>query len=792
MTSSLSKINSNSNSISASNSNSELVMDFNQSKLTKTEWESMEKKVDHKELTILKMIHDGLTNPEQDFRLYFTASQIFKLEHPDKDYHIYMVVFKDLLKKHDMETTDIPKPKKPLNSADTIRLKSMVKKVDESVEMVLIDMVLKFKKSKKSKELYYYNIDYLTRLYPINQWIKKWLTQFLEKNEKEMSVKTFLENTNKYIENNDIFKFKPLELYDHQKQVYSIMSGPGNKLVFYRAPTSSGKTLTPLGISQKYKVLFICASRHIGVSLAKSAVNASVKVGFAFGCSTSDDVRLHYSSVRTFTEKYGKKRPVHSDGRNVELMICDIQSYEVAMLYMLSFFETSNVVLFWDEPTITMDYEEHDLHAAITKLWTVNKIPNIVLSSATLPNQSDLKELCDKYTMKYEGEVFYVESIDETTHITLLDTAGQIVMPHKVFSEEFDGILQFIDKHGLSHMKFLSLTECSEFILFFAKKYPNLKQMIKQEYSKITEVNSQNLRMLYYKVIRTLPSWVEDIQDYLKVHVVPPLNVTNLLVTESSHTLTHGPTIYLCEDTRHWIDFFVKNSGIHESTLTELEKKLESNQVILEKIFRIRKDIEDKTAKDEGNENKMKEQRFDSATKALIQEADTLEKMLKPVQLHPSYIPNSREHFDKWTKDLNFSTSGAFSSHLDESYVKKIMNLEVDISYKILILMGVGVFNPQASDYNDLMKELSEQKKLGVILASSDFIYGTNYQFCHAYIAEDLCKMTQEKIIQAIGRVGRKEQNKTFTFRFRDDKLIRSLFVQENTMECRQMNTLFI
>jgi hypothetical protein len=104
----------------------------------------------------------------------------------------------------------------------------------------------------------------------------------------------------------------------------------------------------------------------------------------------------------------------------------------------------------------------------------------------------------------------------------------------------------------------------------------------------------------------------------------------------------------------------------------------------------------------------------------------------------------------------------------------------------------VGVFNPQASDYNDIMKELSEQKKLGVILASSDFIYGTNYQFCHAYIAEDLCKMTQEKIIQAIGRVGRKEQNKTFTFRFRDDKLIRSLFIQENTLECRQMNSLFI
>lgn len=774
------------------NSNSNSSMDFNQSKLTKMEWESMEKKVDHKELTILKMIRDGLTNPAQDCRLYFTVSQMFKLEHPDKDYHIYMVVLKDILKKHDMETKDISKPKKPLNTADTIRLKSMVKKVDESVEMVLIELLIKFKKSKKSKELYFYNISYLSNMYPINKWLKSWIVQFLKENEKDMNVQTFLENTNKYIENNDIFKFKPLELYDHQKQVYSIMNQPGNKMVFYRAPTSSGKTLTPLGISQKYKVIFICASRHIGVSLAKSAVNANVKVGFAFGCTTSDDVRLHYSSVRTFTEKYGKKRPVHSDGRNVDLMVCDIQSYEVAMLYMLSFFETNNVVLFWDEPTITMDYEEHALHASILKLWSVNKIPNIVLSSATLPNESDLKEMCDKYTSKYEGNVFYVESIDETTHITLLDTSGQVVMPHKVFAEDYEGILHFIDKHGLSHMKFLSLTECSEFILFFAKKYPLVKQMMNQAYSMISEINSQNLRMLYYKVIQVLPLWIEDIQHYIQSHIVPSLNVTNLLVTESSHTLTHGPTIYLCENTQHWIDFFVKNSGIHESTLTELEKKLESNQVILEKMYRIRKDIEDKTAKDEGNENKMKEQRFDTATKTLIQEADTLEKMLKPVQLHPSYIPNSREHFDKWTTDLNFATSGAFSSHLDESYVKKIMNLEVDISYKILILMGVGVFNPQASDYNDLMKELSEQKKLGVILASSDFIYGTNYQFCHAYIAEDLCKMTQEKIIQAIGRVGRKEQNKTFTFRFRDDKLIRSLFVQENTLECSQMNTLFI
>ena len=40
------------------------------------------------------------------------------------------------------------------------------------------------------------------------------------------------------------------------------------------------------------------------------------------------------------------------------------------------------------------------------------------------------------------------------------------------------------------------------------------------------------------------------------------------------------------------------------------------------------------------------------------------------------------------------------------------------------------------------------QQKLYLIIASDDFIYGTNYQFCHSYIARDLGDMSQEKAIQ--------------------------------------------
>ena len=769
-------------------------MEFTQTKLTRYEWESMEQAVDAKELEILKMIYNGFHNTEIDCRLFSTINQILKLDHPDKDYHIYVSFFKKsvdaLVKKYNYKQVQVISPKKPLNSADKIRLNSSHKNVDESIESLILTLITKFGKTSRSRELYYYNVQYLSSIYTLNSIIQSFVIDFLSMFESTMNINTFITNTHKYIENNDIFRFKPLGLYAHQKDIYNMMNEEGPKLICYRAPTSSGKTLTPIGISKKFRVIFMCASRHIGLSLAKSAVNVGVKVGFAFGCTTSDDVRLHYSSIRTFTEKFGKKRPVHSDGRNVELMICDIKSYEVAMLYMESFFENSQIVLFWDEPTISMDYDSHPLHEDISHIWKINKVSTIILSSATLPNESELVPLFEKYKAQHSGSIHYLESLDETTNITLLDSNGSIVMPHTVFTDS-DGMNTFIKDYGKSHMKFLSLDECSTFIMFFAEKFDFIMKELHREFPNLKSITSQSLRMFYYKVNDLLPDWFNNVSTFTKTRT-KKLNVGNLVVTESSHTLTHGPTIYLCENPDTWIEYFVSNSGILQSTMVDIEKKIQFNNDVAEKMSKVRKLIEDKTAKDEENENKMKDQRFDAATKTLISELDTLERSIKKVQFNHVYIPNTREHFSKWTSDLDYDKVCPFISDVDDSYVKKIMKLEVDMNYKILILLGVGIFNPNSGDYNDIMKELSEQKKLGVIIAGSDYIYGTNYQFSHAYIAEDLLKMTREKIIQAIGRVGRKEQNKTFTFRFRENELIPKLFMKGNLLESYNMNKLFM
>ena len=112
---------------------------------------------------------------------------------------------------------------------------------------------------------------------------------------------------------------------------------------------------------------------------------------------------------------------------------------------------------------------------------------------------------------------------------------------------------------------------------------------------------------------------------------------------------------------------------------------------------------------------------------------------------------------------------------------------------KILLLLGIGMFtNSPHPGYMEVMKRMAYEQKLYLILASSDYIYGTNYAFCHGFIGKDLTNMTQQKIIQAMGRVGRNKIQQEYTVRFREDEIMMKLFLpQEENLEATNMNKLF-
>lgn len=781
-------------------------MEFQQQKLRRIEWESIEKQVDEKEKNIIKLIKHGMDDVQNKFYNYNVINCIVHLEHESKDYYIYIVLLKEMvdtiIKTYGFSQIVLVVPKKKLNGADQIRLENQKKKLTENIEYTMLNILQQFFKElaslKKKKEFYFYNICYLYNTYKhiLNSYFALFIKQFIDKYNNSMNILWFIENTETFIESNSIFDYKPIELFEHQKTIFDVLKNVeknDSTLIYYRAPTSSGKTFTPLGICKKFKVIFMCASRHISVGLGKNAVNAGIRTAFAFGCETIADVRLHFSSVNSYIKDKHPKKPDHSDGIKVDLMICDIQSYEIAMLYMTSFFDNDSIVLFFDEPTITMDYESHDLHDNISNIWKVNTLKHIILSSATLPNEVDMTQMIEKFKSSYSNaKVHYIETMDEYTNIKLLDLEGKVIMPHNIFKTHSE-IIEFIALYGKTHFKFLSVTECAIFILYICKNVFNNEPMIIEHFKQIDTLTSYSIRQYYYIILQKIKpmDYTFIIESYNNYRSMKLYDVGIDIMTKHSYTLTYGPTIFLCKDIEKWVDYYVQNSGIHHSLHDELEKTIDYNNSLNTVILKKRKLVEDKTVKDEGHENKLKDQRFDPETKQLIKDIELIERSLKRVQLNNVYIPNTREHFAHWTSK-KYDTSNSFTSVVDESYVRKIMKLSVDTKYKILLLIGVGVFNPHESmnEYNDIMKELADTKQLIIIIASEDYIYGTNYQFCHAYLSEEL-NVKQEKIIQAIGRVGRKEKNKTFTFRFKNSESINTLFIKNSNLETINMNNLF-
>jgi hypothetical protein len=198
------------------------------------------------------------------------------------------------------------------------------------------------------------------------------------------------------------------------------------------------------------------------------------------------------------------------------------------------------------------------------------------------------------------------------------------------------------------------------------------------------------------------------------------------------------------------------------------------------------KDIRKINRVDNGGDNSNK-----SVLKGLTDEMNAIKSMIKNATLNETFVPNKSHHLEKWADGLD--TKGAFTSDIDEYTVNDIMALEgIDDSWKILLLLGIGVFiNHPNIRYTEIMKKLADDQKLYLIIASSDYIYGTNYQFCHGYLSKDL-DLTQEKIIQGMGRIGRNNIQQTYTVRFRDDSQIAKLFTSETEKpEIINMNKLF-
>ena len=811
-------------------------MDLIQRKLTKSEWEGIEVPVSADEQEILKLIKHGYSDINIRYNKNPSLIGYMKIDVTDiMETYLFQEYFestiKSLIKKHDIVNKfKFPTLKKKAQpkKGDLIRIRninssSTFPHVGRGMifEFLLLEVVTKLLVSDKDKQVfYYYTLKNLNRLQIVsyNSHVKSFIDQVLSHFDNIIDLKTIVSRSQEMIEKNEyLLKYSDITLYEHQKRLFSTFkiddgeikpsTSPekkwSGKLVLYIAPTATGKTLSPIGLAEQYRVIFVCAARHVGLALAKSAITAGRKIALAFNCKDAEDVRLHFSAAKEAIRdrRSGAIRKVDNTiGDNVEIMICDIKSYLPAMFYMKAFNDENDIITYWDEPTITLDYQNHPFHEIIQKNWKHNQIPNIVLSSATLPKEQEIMGVIGDYRGKFGGEIVSIISHDCKKTIPLLTKSNQISLPHYEFSN-YTKIMKSV-QHCEDYptiMRYMDLGAVVDFIMYVDKKgLVSARYKIENYFNDIDEISMVSLKQYYLVLLKNL-----DMEDYTTIfehfekpkYRKPAHNSSIHMVTSDAHTLTDGPTIYLAEDVEKIAKFCIQEARIPDQVMKDIMEDIEYNNNLNTEITKLEHDYEDATAKDEGKDNKMAntETRLSPEVRRLKEKIDGLRTMIKSTSLHDIFVPNRKEHLKKY-KPSDIKSNNPFTCDISDETVVKLMQLnDIDDHWKVLLLMGIGVFkNHDSITYTEIMKELAEKQKLYLIIASSDYIYGTNYQFCHGYVGKDLSDMTQEKSIQAMGRVGRNKIQQEYSVRFRDNDLIKKLFLPSNNKpEVANMNRLF-
>lgn len=785
-------------------------MNLNQNKLSKYEWDCLEIPCSPEEKLIFNMIIDGFDNVNLIYNNSNTIQNFLKLNNKNLDEHIFNLMIEsklnELYKNYKIKYIKKSKLETKINKSDLFRLENIIKNLDDKkkylVEFIILDLLEILLKNKNElnlefiKAFYSIKIILNNKLENFNKIFNDELSKILDYFDDDIDKKLLIKNINKIIIDNEIInKFKDRMLFNHQKQLFEIIKNPQSKLIFYTAPTGTGKTLSPLGISQKYKIIFMCAVRHVGLALAKAAISCEKCVAFAFGCNNLEDIRLHYFSAKEYVKNRktgGIFKVDNSCGEKVEIMICDIKSYLLAMRYMLVFNKKEDIVLYWDEPTITLDYKEHSFHQIIQNNWDFNEIGNIVLSSATLPSKEELYKTIIDYKSRFDGDFLEIKSFDYQKSVSIISRDGYVVVPHLI-CETFEKLQDCI-KHinnNYTILKYLDIEECSKFILYLdKKKIYNDDFLIDSYFENINNLNIENIKLYYLELLKLIKKeqW-QEIYNYFDKKRKKRFESTIYLSTSDSYTLTNGPTLYLSDEIEKIGIFLLQTANIPNNLLEKIDKIIENNNIINEKINQLEKNYQDIVNKNEKRDiDKLSN---NSELKPLMQKINNLKNGIESINLDDIYIPNTKDHLFKNGKK---NILNAFCSDISENIVEKIMLLEnIENHWKILLLMGIGVFSNNLDQiYLEIMKELAKNKKLYIIIASTDFIYGTNYQFDHCIIGKDLQNLTQEKLIQSMGRVGRNSIKDNYTIRLRDDSFINKIFFNEDEkIEVINMQKLF-
>ena len=674
-----------------------------QSKLTKQEWINIEIKPNIQELNVLNIIK----NYDSNIKHYngISISNYLKiLTNESWDIYLFNLFIKEHLQKINKKlnitlciSTD--NTGQPIKNKDIIKINNLSKKIKSHKENIYEFMILSLLKqlSKHTSNIkLMYTLNYLVNLnYTINTILLDYCTRLIQTF--DYDIKSLLINYSSCIKNNIYLdRWKCIQLYPHQQTLFDTFKTYTPKLVFYNISTGCGKTLSPIGLVKTHKIIFVCAAKHVGLSLAKAAISQDIKIALAFQCETKNDIRIHYNAASEFLtdNKSGTIKKVNNlKGENIDILICDISSYLISMNYMKEFNDIHKMILFWDEPTISLDYKDHEFHSIIHNNWSQNIIPNIVLSSATLPNIEWLDTMTFNIKNKFKDiDIVEINNYTLDEDVYLLKKNNEVFIPHKDLT--YIQLKHFIDTLSCKPLlfKFLPLQFICKFIVSDnLLSFKSIKQKYTDKFKHINDITSHNIREYYTYCCEQLTN-----EDYLKIHNIHNKTIlykSSILITSKDAHTIDGPTIFLTNQVEKVAKFYFNKSNIDKQSIDILLTHIQDNNKIHIEIKKLQKLFEDIYNKENQNSEKY---RLSDELIHLRHKIQDLQSKIKKININDSYIPNKRDHYFKYN-NMKLDKQ-LFTSNLDDETIQKVVLLEhIDPIWKILLLMGIGVFKPHTN-----------------------------------------------------------------------------------------------
>jgi len=399
------------------------------------------------------------------------------------------------------------------------------------------------------------------------------------------------------------------------------------------------------------------------------------------------------------------------------------------------------------------------------------------------------------------AQVHSIVSHDCQKTISLVNKDGYVQLPHLMF-ECHDAMLASA-AHCRKYKTLLRYFDLREVVRFIShvnaeRLWTSNRYAVERHFSDIADINMTNIKEYYLELLENVQAdkwpdlWAHFQAKRARMH---PSNVN--VTSKDAHTLTCGPTLFLANDVEKIARFALQIAQIPDCVMDDLMEIIDHNNGIKDAMEALERQVEDAMEegtndkdkdggtnkdKDKKNNKKMDDMRFSPEVKRLQEKIDELRRQVKWGALNDMFVPNRAEHLKRWAPQLTedaISAANPFTSHVEPEDVERIMVLPIENIWKVLLMMGIGVMTEHSNSnktYTEIMKDLAQNQRLYLIIASTDYIYGTNYQFCHGYLGRDLSDISQEKIIQALGRIGRNKLQQEYSIRFRDDAHLVQIF----------------